>query len=132
MLGRATFATLIIGITAFGSASCGGVAPRRLAAPVADPGQEAATLSVHRRNAVYGSGPAYPVLLDGRAVARLLPGEVTVVRVPAGSHEVRVRCVGGTDEGGAVTGFVFGAGRSYLMDVYQTSESDCVLRMVGG
>ncbi len=132
MLGRATFATLIIGITAFGSASCGGVAPRRLAAPVADPGQEAATLSVHRRNAVYGSGPAYPVLLDGTAVAQLLPGETTVVQVPVGNHEVRVQCVGGTGGAGAATELVFGAGRSYLMDVYQTSESECVLRTVGG
>jgi hypothetical protein len=132
MLGRATSAVLIVGVTAFGSTSCSGVPPRRLAEPVADPGRGTATLSVHRRNAVYGSGPAYPVLLDGQAVARLLPGETTTVQVPAGNHEVRVQCVGGTGGAGAATELVFGAGRSYLMDAYQTSESECVLRTVGG
>jgi hypothetical protein len=132
MLERATFAILIVSVTAFGSTSCSGVAPRRVATPVADPDQGTATLSVRRRTAVYGSGPAYPVLLDGQAVARLLPGETTAVRVPVGNHEVRVQCVGGTGGAGAAAELVFGAGRSYLMDVYQTSESECVLRTVGG
>jgi hypothetical protein len=138
MLGRVARAIWVTIAALSGLTSCGGVQPGRIMAPAVDPALGPASLSVHRRTAVWGSGAAYPVLLDGQPVVRLGPGETATVPVPVGSHEVVVLCGGGTpSETSTRTEFMFGAGRSYRLEVYQTAiqqtdRSACHLEMMGG
>jgi hypothetical protein len=127
---------MLVAITASsGMASCSAVQHDQVSARPSSPAQGPASLSVRRRAAVWGAGPAYTVLLDGQPIAQLGVGETKTLPVPAGTHDVEVRCGGEASGASAKAQVVFGAGRSYEMDVYQTDDtwtkaSTCQLRAI--
>jgi hypothetical protein len=133
MLGRAAFVVLAALVAASGMAACSALQPNGITAPAIDPAQGPASLSVRRRAAVWGSGPAHEILLDGQLIARLEPSETKTVQVPAGIHEVEVWC--GGEASSTITQTVFEAGRSYQIDVYQSNDPEkqpiCQLRPIG-
>jgi hypothetical protein len=86
---------------------------------------------------VWGAGPTYAVLLDGKPIVQLGASETKTVQVPAGAYEVEVRCGGETPDTTAKAQIMLGAGRSYQMDVYQTIDTSkqqpiCQLRPYPG
>jgi hypothetical protein len=136
MFGRAAFAIVGTVIATAGMASCSATQPDQAAVRAIDTAQGMGTLSIRRRAMVWGAGPTYAVLLDGKPIVQLGASETKTVQVPAGAYEVEVRCGGETPDTTAKAQIMLGAGRSYQMDVYQTIDTSkqqpiCQLRAVG-
>jgi hypothetical protein len=135
---RASAAFTILAAMAAGSgmASCAPAPFDEIVASPSNLSQGPANLVLRRRGAVWGAGPAYAVLLDGQPIAQLGSDETKTLPVPAGAHEVEVRCGGEAPDASAKAQVAFEAGRSYKMDVYQTDdyrtkEAVCRLRAIG-